>query len=174
MATGHIPLKIGSATPPDNSTDNAPANVHMLKSSASAPTWHGLVADFDASTKEWLHFNAVVPPNYASGLTAKAKGYMVSAASGNVVLEGRVAAQTPGDSSSAAAKAYASANTSSATAVPGTAGHPFEVSWALTNDDSAAPGDVLWFGLARDAANGSDTATGDWRLLELELTYTTT
>jgi len=65
-------------------------------------------------------------------------------------------------------------NTSSATAVPATAGYLDEISLALTNFDSGAAGDFLAVKFSRDANHASDTATGDLELIAASLEFTTT
>jgi len=114
-----------------------------------------------------------MPADYSSAPVLKVQFKMVSATTGNVIIEGRLAAVTDGDSQDVDAKAFGSANTSSATAVPGTAGFMKEISLTLTNADSVAAGDFVVVYLARDAANGSDTATGDMEVIGVAITYTT-
>lgn len=114
-----------------------------------------------------------MPGDYASGLTAQVQYKMTSATSGGVVWDVRVAAVSDGDATDVDAKGFGSANLGTAT-VPATAGYLDDVSVALTNDDSVAAGDFLVVRLARAAANGSDTATGDAEFVAASLSYTTT
>jgi hypothetical protein len=175
MATGTIILPIGAADLPDGSASNAAPDIRKVKSSASAPSPYFKHALFDASTKEQLYWSFRMPADYASGPVLKVQFKMASAVTGNVIVEGRLAAITPGDATDADAKAFAAANTSSATAVPATtAGKVGEISLTLTNADSLAAGDFVVAYLARDAANGSDTAAGDMEVVAVALTYTTT
>lgn len=173
MATASIPLLIGAATPPDGTANNAAPAIQRAKSSASAPTPYFLQAACDASTKEQLMWACRMPSNYASAPVLKVQYKMASATSGNVVIEGRLAAVSDGDTTDVDAKAFGSANTSAATAVPGTAGYLDEISLALTNADSLAAGDYVVVYLARDAAHASDTATGDMEIIGVSLDYTT-
>lgn len=173
MATGSISLPIGAAVLPDGSASNAAPAIQRVKSSASAPSPYFLQACFDAATKEQLMWSFRMPPDYASAPVLKVQYKMASATSGNVIFEGRIAAVTDGDATDVDAKAFAAANTSSATAVPGTAGHIDEISLTMTNADSVAAGDFVVLYLARDAANGSDTASGDMEIIGVALTYTT-
>lgn len=174
MATAAIPLLPGAAIMPDGSASNAAPGLVRVKSSATAPAPYFLNLLFDASTKEQVSWQTRMPDNYASGPVLECWFKMASATTGNVIGEGRLAAITDGDSTDADAKAYSSANTSSATAVPGTAGYVKKMSITLTNADSVAAGDWVNIYFARDAANGSDTATGDLELVMCALSYTTT
>src|SRR5688500_16816225 len=165
MATGTIQLPIGGAILPDGSASNAAPGLVRVKSSASAPSPYFWQLNFDASTEEQCYWSFRMPADYASAPVLKVQYKMASATSGNVIIEGRVAAVTDGDATDVVAKAFGTANTSSATAVPGTAGHLDEISLTLTNADSVAAGDFVVVYLNRDAANGSDTATGDMEVI---------
>lgn len=173
MATGTVPLPVGAAVIPDGTASNLAPAIQRVKSSAAAPTPYFLQASFDAASKEQLMWAFRMPADYASAPILKAIYKMASATSGNVIIEGRIAAVTPGDATDVDAKGFAAANTSAADAVPGTAGHAKEISLTLTNDDSLAAGDLVVVYFARDAANGSDTATGDLELVGAALQYTT-
>lgn len=174
MATGTILLPIPPQALPDGSASNAAPAIQILKSSASAPAPYMACALFDATTVEQMMWSLRMPQDYASGATMKAQFRMASATSGNVVLEGRVAAYTPTtDTASIASKAFAAANTSATTAVPGTAGAIKEISITLTNADSLAAGDFVVFYLARDTG-ANDTATGDLAVQAVSIEYTTT
>jgi len=175
MATGSIILPIAAATLPDGSANNAAPAIQRVKSSGADPKPFFLQAAFDAGTDEMLHWSFRMPANYASAPVLKVLFKMASATSGNVIIEGRVVAITPGDATDLDADAFATTNTSSATAVPATtAGKIGEISLALTNEDSAAAGDFVIIYLRRDADNGSDTATGDMEVVAVSLDYTTT
>lgn len=174
MATGSISLSVGAAVLPDGTASNAAPAIQRVKSSAAAPSPYFLQALFDAGTKEQCMWSFRMPPDYASAPVLKVQYKMVSATSGNVVIEGRIAAVSDGDATDVDAKAFGTANTSAATAVPATAGHLDEISLTMTNADSVAAGDFVIVYLARDAANASDTATGDMEVVAAALTYTTT
>ena len=174
MATGSILLPIAAAVQPDGSASNAAPAIQRVKSSASAPSPYFFQAAFDASTEEQCMWSFRMPADYASDPVLKVQYKMAAATSGNVIIEGRIAAVSDGDSQDVDAKAFGTANTSSATAVPGTAGHIDEISLTMTNADSVAAGDFVILYLNRDAANGSDTATGDMEVVGVALTYTTT
>lgn len=175
MSTGTILLPVGAADLPDGSASNLAPDVKKVKSSAAAPTPYFRHALFDASNREQLMWSFRMPVDYASAPVMKVQFKMASAVTGNVVIEGRLAATTPGDSTDVDTKAFAAANTSTATAVPATtAGKIGEISLSLANADSLAAGDFVTVYFARDAANGSDTATGDMEVVAVALTYTTT
>lgn len=128
------------------------------------------IALFDAGADEALYFTDIAP----QGLTTPAKVIvtwaMVSATTGNVILDATVEAVTDGDSMDTdSAESLDTANTTAATAVPGTAGHIKQTSITLTNNDSIAAGDYFRVRFRRVGANGSDTATGDLVLLGIEL-----
>src|SRR2546423_1683228 len=142
MATGTVNCPPGAAILPDGSASNNAPAIQRVKSSATAPTAYFLQLAFDASTKEQAYWQFRMPADYSSAPVLKVLFKMTSATTGNVIVEGRLAAVTAGDSTDVDAKALAAANTSSATAVPGTAGYLAEVSMALTNADSVAAGDL--------------------------------
>ncbi|MEV6297848.1 hypothetical protein AB0M02_00410 [Actinoplanes sp. NPDC051861] len=172
MATGTILLNPGAASLPDGSASNLAPGLAMTKSSATAPGIYVLKALFDATNEEWCCWQLRMPDDYASGLTAKIQYAMASATSGGVAWDVRISATSDGDAQDVDAQDFASANVGTAT-VPGTAGYLDEVSISLTNADSVTAGDFVVVRLARDVANGSDTATGDAELLALALSYTT-
>lgn len=173
MATGTIILSMEAARFPDGSASNAAPGRLTVKSSAAAPTPYFQHLLFDSTTKEQCMWSIAAPADFASGPVLKTMWKMASATTGNVVLEARVAAVSSGDATDADAKAFAAANTSAATSVPGTAGHVKEISITLTNADSMAANDFAVIYLARDAASGSDTASGDLELVMASLQYTT-
>ena len=174
MATGYIPLDLGAALLPDNSTNNAPCGMVVAKSSAAAPTPIFTQLLFDAGTQEWAYFSFQMPGDYASAPVLELIFKMASATSGNVIFASIIAAQTGGDSADVDAIAGDTVNTSSGVAVAGTAGYPTRTTLALTNADSLAANDFIVLGVSRDADNGSDTATGDLELIAASLSYTTT
>jgi hypothetical protein len=174
VATGSISMSPGSAVLPDGTTTNAAPALQRMKSSSTAPAPYLLQAAFDASTEEWLTFQFRMPDDYASAPVAKIQFKMTSATSGAVVWGVQVTAITPGDAVNVnSSKAFATVNTATTT-VPGTVGYLTETSIALANADSVAAGDFVVMRVARVAADGSDTATGDAELVIVGLSYTTT
>lgn len=161
---------------PDGSASNAAPAMQRVQSSASSPKIHFLQLAFDATTDEMCYWSFRMPADYLSTPVLKVQYKMASATSNTVVIEGRVAAVTDGDSTDVDAKALGTTNASSATTVPGTAGYIDEISLALTNNDSVAAGDWVTVSLRRDAdsTNATDNATGDMEVIGVAITYTST
>ncbi len=175
MATGTVILDIGGCVLPDNSAGNEFAELVKVQSSASAPSPAFIHALFDDTSNEHLMFGFRMPVNYASAPVIKLQYKMASATSGNVKLECAIAAVSDGDAQDVDANAFATTNSSAATAVPGTVGHMDEISITLTNDDGLAAGDFIIVLINRDPEDtGNDTATGDLELIAASLEYTTT
>lgn len=128
------------------------------------------VLAFDASTDETAYWTDIAPQGLTGTLTLLVWYAMASATSGNVILQASIEAVTDGDSLDLdSATSFDTVNSSSATAVPGTAGFPDVISITLTNADSIAAADYYRISVNRDADNASDTATGDLYLLGFEL-----
>lgn len=123
------------------------------------------VLDHDASTIEGRIWQGRAPRGFGSTLTLSGIFIMASATSGNVVVGGQIACVSDGDAS-VTAKVFATENTSTV-AVPGSAGTAKLFSITMTNADSIAAGDWMNICFYRKASDGSDTATGDMRLLNL-------
>jgi hypothetical protein len=172
MATGTILLDIGSAMLPDGSSNNAAPALQRVKSSAAAPTPYFLQAAFDASTNEILMWSFRMPSDYASGPVLKVKYKMFSATSGGVAFSCYIMAVTAGDSQDVDANDFATVNTGTDAAVPGTAGYLDVVSITLTNADSLAPGDFVVLRLNREVGDAADTATGDAEVVAVAMEYT--
>jgi hypothetical protein len=172
MATGSISLTPGAAILPDGATSNLAPAMQRVKSSATAPGVYLLQLAFDATAEEWCTWQFRMPADYASAPVAVVQWKATTATSGGVVWDVRVAAVSSGDAVDVDAKGFGSANTATGTA-PATAGYMVDTSVTLTNADSLAAGDFVVLRLARAAANGADTATGDAELVELAITYTT-
>jgi hypothetical protein len=171
--TGTVQLPIGAAVMPDGAASNLFPGIVRVKSSGSAPGAYFLQANFDAANLEWLCWSFRMPSNYSSAPVLKVQYKMTSATTGNVIINGRLAAVTVGDATDVDAKVFAAANVSSATAVPSTtAGKLGEISLALSTDDGLAAGDFVVVYLARDGASGSDTAAGDMEVVAVVLEYT--
>lgn len=173
MATGSIILPPGAANLPDGSASNLAPALQRVKSSATAPGIYALQLAFDASSEEWATWSFRMPADYASAPVMKVQWKATSATTGGVVWDARISATSSGDSVDVDAQDFDSANTATGTA-PATAGYLLETSITLTNADSVAAGDFVVVRLARAAADGSDTATGDAELMMAAITYTTT
>jgi hypothetical protein len=173
MATGSILLSPGAAILPDGSASNLAPAMQRAKSSAAAPSPYLLQLAFDGSgNTEQCMWSFRMPADYASAPVLKVQYKMASATSNSIVLDGRIAAVSDGDSQDVDANAFANANTATKT-VPGTAGHLDEVSITLTNADSLAAGDFTIVYLARLSGDASDTATGDCEVIAVTLEYQT-
>lgn len=126
---------------------------------------------FDAATDEGAYWTAVVPQGWTGTGTAVITYSMASATSGNVIADVTIEAVTSADGTPnlASAESLDTANTSSATAVPGTAGLMSQLSITLTNADSIAVADMVRFLVRRVGSNGSDTAAGDMLIYAVEI-----
>lgn len=138
---------------------------------ATQDTRNGVpVLDFDASTEETISFLGTLPAHYAGGgLTLKVRTMATSATSGDFVLgaaiERRHVSGDDLDSDSFATEQTATSTTN------GTSGKKTETSITFSsgaNMDSLAAGEDFRLKLARKAADGADTMTGD---LEVESLY---
>jgi hypothetical protein len=173
MATGIVNLNPAACSFPDGSASNLSPQLARVKSSASAPAPYFFQLNFDAAQTEQVTWQFIMPANYASAPVLKVQYKMTSATSGDVKIDGRIGAITPGDSTDCDAKAFASANTTTQT-VAGTAGYVKEISLTMTNADSVAAGDIVFVYLGRLGADVADTATGDMEVAGVYLSYTTT
>ena len=154
---------------------NAAPAVQRVKSSASAPTPYFLQLAFDATTEEQCMWSFRMPADYASAPVLKVHvqdGVGDRERGRDRGPAGR--GQSDADAQDVDAKAFAAANTSGTSTVPGTAGHMNEISLTLTNADSVAAGDFVVVYLARDVAAAGDTATGDMEVIAVSLEFTTT
>jgi hypothetical protein len=124
------------------------------------------VLDFDTTTQETAIFKGVLPTHYdGGGITVYVHWAATSATSGTIGWD--VAFERIGDSQQDIdSDGFATAQTITATTVPGTSGHVDITSVAISNGsniDSIAVGEVFRLRLRRDVAN--DTATGDAEML---------
>lgn len=132
------------------------------------------VLDFDTTTQETAIFTGLMPRNYSdvTGVTVYIHAMLSSATSGtlgwDVSFERMSDSTTDLDSDS-----FATAQTVTATTVPGTSGVVLVLSVAVTkgaNMDSVVAGDSFRLRVRRDVAN--DSATGDAELLLVEVKET--
>lgn len=125
---------------------------------------------FDASTAETCYWTLAVPQGITGSVSLVISYMMASATTGGVAFDVAVEAVTSGDATDLdAGTSFATTNTGTDAAVPGTAGYMEQVSVTLTNDDSLAAADYLRISVTRAVANAADTATGDLYLLVAEL-----
>jgi hypothetical protein len=124
--------------------------------------------DFDTTTQEAAIFTGVLPPDYlGGGITVTVFCSMTSATSGTVgwlvSIERINASGLDIDADS-----FATAQTITATTVPGTSGQVLAMSVNISNGanmDSLAAGELFRIKIERDVSN--DTATGDAELLRV-------
>lgn len=125
---------------------------------------------YDAATSEAAYWTDIASQGLTGTLSLIISFAMASATSGNVVWRVQIEAITDGDAADLdSTTSFDTANSSGAVAVPGTAGYIKQATITLTNADSLAAADYYRISVDRDAANGSDTATGDAYLLAFEL-----
>jgi len=130
---------------------------------------------FDAATDEaaFWKFKAI---NYASGnLTVDIDWYADTASSGDVIFDAQIAAITPNtDTQDVETKAFATINSVTDTHLGTTGQRLHRATITISNLDSIAADDVVWFRLNRDANNASDTMTGDAIVTMIALSYLST
>lgn len=133
----------------------------------------GLAHDAAAKETSFYKFSAT---NYGSGnLTLQLFWYADTATSGNVVWGAQLAAITPdADTQDVETKALATATTVTDAHLGTTGQRLHQCSIAISNLDALAAGDVAWLAVYRDAANASDTMTGDAVAVGLLLSYSDT
>ena len=129
------------------------------------------ILNFDASSNESAIWSAVLPRNYAGGgLTVLIIWAGASATSGNVVWNAQVERlESAGTDTDADSFASAQAATGAA---QGTSGALTYTTIAFTSGaqmDSLAAGELFRLKVTRDAANGSDTMTGDANCFGVEV-----
>lgn len=129
---------------------------------------------FDATTSQSAIWQFIMPQSYGSTLIVRIQFSMNTVQSGTngVVWRAYVAAITPGDSQDINTKTFSSANSGTKTLANNqAAGYVVELTITMTNQDSLAAGDIVMIKLDRDAASGSDTATGDAELVGFALEW---
>jgi hypothetical protein len=126
--------------------------------------------DFDTTTQEIAIFRGILPRNYSGGgITVYVHWAATSAITGTIGWD--VAFERIGDSQQDIdSDGFASAQTVTATTVPGTSGHVDITNVAFTDGaqmDSIAVGEMFRLRVRRDVAN--DSAAGDAELFCVEL-----
>ena len=169
MATTRLPdfcmenaLKVPGVTMPEYKQAGSTLNVSSYS--------------FDAAGTEGIQFHVPYLPAYGSGnLTFTVRWYGDSATTGDVVWGGAVAAITPNtDSQDAETKAFATETTATDSHLGTTAQRIHEVDITVSNLDSIATGDEVWFRVQRLGGNGSDTMSGDAQMTALVVSYSDT
>lgn len=128
------------------------------------------VLAFDAATDETAYWTFVAPQGLTGTIAVVITYVMASATSGAVIFQAALEAVTDADATDLdAGTSFDTANSSSATTVPGTAGYIDQISITMTNADSIAAADYARLSVNRDANAAGDTATGDCYVLAVEL-----
>lgn len=130
---------------------------------------------FDASTANYV-FWAFRAVNYGTGnLSLDIEWYADTASSGAVVWGAQLAAITPNtDTTNVETKAFAAASTVTDTHLGTTGQRLHRATISMANLDSLAADDDVWLKVYRDAANGSDTMTGDAIVVGMTVSYSDT
>lgn len=131
---------------------------------------------FDASTQQtvYVFFRAM---SYGSGnLTLTLNWYADTASSGDVIWGAAIAAITPDTDTQdiEVNKAFDTATTVTDSHLGTTGQRVHTCAITISNLDSLAANDYVALKLYRDAANGSDTMTGDAIIVMAELSYSDT
>ena len=164
MASGNT---LNTFFPEDN---EAPAATFATLDSRNAIS----VLDFDAATEELAVFRAILPGYYlGGGLTIDVYGMATSATSGDVKLG--IAIERDNDNNhDLDTDAFATEQTAVVTA-NGTSGKKFKATVTVSsgaNMDSLAASEPYRVKLARKAADGADTMTGDWEFTDMHVKET--
>jgi hypothetical protein len=146
------------------------ADAQAVETTATRPELK--VLDFDASTAEYAQFSVAMPKSWNLGtVTWQAFWSPGNTDTGDCIFGLQGLACTEGDTADAVfgtAVEVTDAGIGTVEDVQMTA-----VSGAVTIAGSPADDDICFFQLYRDAADGSDTFTGDARLMGIKLFYTT-
>lgn len=131
---------------------------------------------FDAAADEFA-FWKFVATNYGSGnITATVFWYVDgSATSGDVIFDASIAAITANtDTQDTETKAFATVNSVTDSHLGTTAQRLHSCDITISNLDSIAAGDFVWFKLNRDANNASDTLAADCTVVGITISYSDT
>jgi hypothetical protein len=175
--TSSVTLDGGTSTVTANKLSGPPAEVTRLhiesaKLPLSNPARINNVSDylwellFDASTSQSAGWSFIMPQSYGANLKVRFKTTVkgVQAGTKNIVYRFYVAAMKATENPTS--PTFSSANSVTvALANNQAADNIVESTVTLTNADSVSAGDLVIIKVDRDAANGSDTATGDSALV---------
>jgi len=147
-----------------------PESAHYPSSNGAA---YGIINQrpqlaYDAGTSETAYWTLIAPQGLTGTQTLVISYIMASATTGNVVWRSQIEAVTAADAVDLDATTSFDTANSATSAVAGTAGYLTQATITLTNADSMAAADYVRILIDRDAANVSDTATGDAYLLAAE------
>lgn len=158
-----LPVLAAAMTP---ATTNGAASA-TLESTTNKVTYK--VLDFDQTTEEFAHFAVPFPKSWNRSTITFEVLWTASAGSGGVVWALEAIALSDDD---AIDTAYGTAVQVSDTLIATGDVHKTAVSSALTVGGSPAVGDLVFFRIKRVPADGSDTLTGDARLIGIRLFFT--
>lgn len=143
---------------------------------ATSTTEHGTnlimlnTLDFDQSADEFAQFMFPMPKGWNEGTVAVQFIWTAAAGSGDVVWGARAVAISNDDALDAA---FGTAQTVTDTLTATNDQCTSSYTSAITIGGSPAEGDLVVFGIYRDADNGSDTLNADAKLIGIRLKYTT-
>ena len=147
-----------------------PADGALVETTATRPDLK--VFDFDASTKQYTQFTAAMPKSWNEGtLTYQVYWSPSSTDTGNCIFGLQAVACADGDTIDVA---YGTAIDITDAGIGTVEDQQISAeSSAMTVAGSPAAGEQTYFQLYRDAADGSDTFTGESRVLGIKIFYTT-
>jgi hypothetical protein len=154
----------------------APAHASYPSSGMATPDTRNAhpVLDFDTTSQETVYFEGVMPRHYAGGgVTVYLTAALSSAVSGTLGWDVSFERLYDAGSTDVDSDSFATAQTVTATTVPGTSGVEMRTSVAVTNGanmDGITAGDHFRMRIRRDVAN--DTAAGDAELSMVEIVET--
>jgi hypothetical protein len=147
-----------------------PADAALVETTATRPDLN--VFDFDASTKQYTQFTIGMPKSWNEGtLTYQVYWSPSTTNTGNAIFGLQAVACADGDTIDVA---YGTAIEVTDAGIGTVEDQQItSESSAMTVAGSPAAGEQTYFQLYRDAADGSDTFTGECRVLGIKLFYTT-
>ena len=147
-----------------------PADAEQVETTATRPDMK--VFDFDASTKQYTQFTVAMPKSWNEGtLTYQVYWSPSTTNTGNCIFGLQGVACADGDTIDVA---YGTAIEVTDAGIGTVEDQQItSESSAMTVAGSPAAGEQSYFQLYRDAADGSDTFTGESRVLGVKLFYTT-
>jgi hypothetical protein len=127
------------------------------------------VLDFDTTTQEFAQFNIAFPKGWNEGTVTFIPYWTAASGTGGVVWALEGVAVSDDDVIDAA---FGTAQTSTDTLIATTDVHVGPESSAITIAGTPAVGDICYFQIKRNPADGSDTLNADARLIGIRLIYT--
>jgi len=164
--TRYLELDIAESHPALSEMTVAPIELVEASVGGYDPAWYQAL--FDASAVEGRQWAKPIPPEYKDSPAIEFQGYMKTATSGTIVVNGYVS--SIGVGAVVTSRSFDTLNAATIT-VPGTAASSFMGTITLTNADSMAAKDHAIFAFARQGTASSDTATGDFVLISAAFRY---